>query len=107
MTDMKTKHTPGPWRVGKDATVYGPRLSIDDTGRVIGEFQVCDCKGYKCEREANAKLIAACPELLAALEDAEWLLRNLAINWKEAGSMKDSALRSANDAREAISKAQP
>jgi hypothetical protein len=38
----------------------------------------------------------------AALADAEWLLRKLAVNWKEAGSMKDSALRSADNAREAL-----
>jgi len=57
------------------------------------------------EQTANAILIAAAPDLLAALEDAEFLLRQLGINWKEAASMKDSALRSAEDACAAIAKA--
>jgi hypothetical protein len=41
-----------------------------------------------------------CRELLA---DAEFLLRKVGINWKEAGSMKDSCLRSADDAKKYLS----
>ena len=62
------KHTPGPWNVDGDATVYGPRFSIANDKEQIGRFEVADCKGYKQEREANARLIASAPELLAALE---------------------------------------
>jgi hypothetical protein len=40
--------------------------------------------------------------LVEALTDAEFLLRNLSINWKEAGAMKDSCARSAESAREAL-----
>lgn len=64
----QSKHTPGPWNVDGDATVYGPRFSIANDKEQIGRFEVADCKGYKQEREANARLIAAAPDLLLALE---------------------------------------
>lgn len=51
-----------------------------------------------------AKLRAQRDELAAALTDAEFLLRQIAINWEEAGSMKDSCARSAEDARAALAK---
>lgn len=64
------KHTPGPWSVRKNdhSCVSGPRMSIDGSGRKIGTFTVASCLGYKDEREANARLIAAAPELLKALQ---------------------------------------
>jgi hypothetical protein len=51
----------------------------------------------------NARLIAAAPEMLAALKDAEFLLRKAGLM---AGPMRDSFNRSASDAREAITKAE-
>lgn len=68
MQANETKHTPGPWRVGglDKCDVMGPRLSIDGSGRQTGTFAVAQCTGYKAEREANAALIAAAPELLEA-----------------------------------------
>ena len=50
--------------------------------------------------------IQATSELLEALKDAEFLLRKLSINWKEAGAMVDSTKRSAENARAAIAKAE-
>lgn len=65
MTD--TTHTPGPWIVTPDDyAVY----ETDDHGQ-RGET-VCVLSGYgsnKSLRNANARLIAAAPELLAALEE--------------------------------------
>jgi len=60
----QSKHTPGPWRTGGNElsafNVYGP------TGDLIAQ----------CLSTANARLIAAAPELLAALQMAlpalEW-----------------------------------
>ena len=52
---------------------------------------------------SNADLISAAPDLLAALKDAEFLLRKAGIM---AGPMKDSFNRSASDARAAIAKAE-
>jgi hypothetical protein len=51
----------------------------------------------------HADLIAAAPEMLAALKDAEFLLRKAGLM---AGPMRDSFNRSASDAREAIAKAE-
>lgn len=50
-----SKHTPGPWGLVRheDTWLVGPGIVIDDTAE---------------EDEANARLIAAAPELLAALE---------------------------------------
>lgn len=57
-------HTPGPWEVG----------NLDRNGQrvVRGEIEVCTC-WHHCvgsleeQMEANARLIAAAPDLLAAL----------------------------------------
>lgn len=63
---MNMKHTPGPWHIGMQPgpIIYGPN----------GE-QVADLRGERKtlvveldEAVANTKLIAAAPELLAALE---------------------------------------
>lgn len=59
------KHTPGPWTIGvrqptSDKFIYGP----------LGE-EIADCDrllNFPEENLANANLIAAAPELLAALE---------------------------------------
>lgn len=59
------KHTPGPWEIDSEqpSTVkkftHGNRLSI---ATVHGGY------GEKTRRTANARLIAAAPELLEALE---------------------------------------
>lgn len=57
---MNAKHTPGPWEAVDSMTVRTP-LSA-------GGFMVADlpCHTPHGERIANAKLIAAAPELLAA-----------------------------------------
>ena len=59
---MKTTHTPGPWHLGMQPgpIVYGPN----------GE-QVADLRKGMLHRDedvANIRLIAAAPDLLAALE---------------------------------------
>ena len=59
----ESKHTPGPWRVTK-RHVVGPVISSDDqsNGMVAG---VCDV--YGDNRNQDARLIAAAPDLLEAL----------------------------------------
>jgi hypothetical protein len=53
-------HTPGPWTLSDDGFVY------DESGERVADPHVAmqDID----EREANAHLIAAAPDLLAALE---------------------------------------
>lgn len=69
---------------------------LADGGRII-----CYFPGEYGMRQAS--LFAAAPELLAALEDAEFLLRKAGLI---AGPMQDSFKRSAADARAAIAKAE-
>lgn len=57
---MEAKHTPGPWHVYKGRGLY-----VDSSTAGL----VCKvAENRSAEKEANAHLIAAAPELLAALE---------------------------------------
>ena len=67
----KAKHTEGPWTLRPlneeigEYEIVGPRHS-DETGE--SEYIAVVCGGLP-ESEANARLIAAAPELLEALEE--------------------------------------
>lgn len=50
----------------------------------------------------HAALLAENARLRDALENAEFLLRKVSINWKEAGSMRDSLANAAALARAAL-----
>ncbi len=70
------KYTPGPWRKG-DTRATGSTMvhaaNWDRKSGEHGEVTVALVNGRAGEQEANARLIAAAPELLAALQDlAEW-----------------------------------
>jgi len=70
---MATKHTPGPWAVEdikSQGTMVYRRIHVGKTALgAISAYKLP--KGRDAEAEANARLIAAAPELLAALEIAE------------------------------------
>ena len=85
MENKKSKHTPGPWGVTR---LQGVEYVTIDGGRV----SVARVSALKTG-EANARLIAAAPELLAALE-----LALIAID-------EDAAPKVAGMARAAIAKA--
>ncbi len=53
---MKSQATPGPWEADQEGVIF----SIEDGTSI--------CSTYPRNREANARLIAAAPDLLAALE---------------------------------------
>ena len=90
---MTHTHTPGPWdQIGCD--IYSGEIKIARFIDIPWERML--------ENEANMNLIAAAPDLLAALEDAEFLLRKAGLM---EGPMRDSFNRSASDARAAIAKA--
>jgi hypothetical protein len=60
------KHTPGPWRVGDAVnTIFGPPLVRRRKGESPSLETIATLHG---NRHGNANLIAAAPELLAALE---------------------------------------
>ena len=68
-------HTPGPWKV---QTPRGPQHAIDRKFEIVapldgGELVIVgEHTGIDCLKEANARLIAAAPDLLAACEYARY-----------------------------------
>ncbi len=61
---MTTKHTPGPWatHLVDETVVVIPRRPLPQRISMLGHSEVADDEDY-----ANARLIAAAPELLEAL----------------------------------------
>jgi hypothetical protein len=102
----KAKHTPGPWQFNEyphytDFTIWGGGGAFP----VVTEF---DDRGDHTVTTANARLIAAAPDLLAALQRAEALLRiacNPGID-KNFTLCTSSCQWAANEARAALAKAQ-
>lgn len=75
------KHTPGPWLVDMDANIMAGELRI---GYVTGESESGD---FTVADEANARLIAAAPDMLAILQRLLELNRDgrvMARCWGEA-----------------------
>lgn len=71
---MKAKHTPGPWRITDHAEsavfVYaGDNQYLNHVARVHNT-------PTKATRQANARLIAAAPDMLAMLKQLRDLLQN-------------------------------
>lgn len=68
---MDTKHTPGPWHVtGKHAECEVRYVGVDTSDR--HSQQIATLYGFGGEQqEANARLIAAAPELLEAIQEIE------------------------------------
>lgn len=64
MTDRPSNHTPGPWTTGHGNTYVIRQDKLN--GRRVAELMSRDAAAYD-EAFANAKLIAAAPELLEAL----------------------------------------
>jgi hypothetical protein len=68
---MKAQHTPGNWTLTLEGSVVHGTL-IQGKTKHGGEFTIAELhtrQGTK-ETKANARLIAACPELLAACKRA-------------------------------------
>jgi hypothetical protein len=61
-------HTPGPWRS------HGAGGEIHGNSRVVATM--CWCSGMHDEDEANARLIAAAPDMLAALNAIRVWMKN-------------------------------
>jgi hypothetical protein len=66
---MNAKHTPGPWSVHGDSHTL---IGADDGKMMLAsafhKHAVCEWQRTQAEAQANARLIAAAPELLAALQ---------------------------------------
>lgn len=71
-----SKHTPGPWVFGQDGYSLGNGVvySRHPNGN---PKDICTVSGWAGEKIANARLIAAAPDLLDALENCEKRLTNM------------------------------
>ena len=66
------EHTPGPWKASKPSKVW--QVNVDGDRRLIPIALMVESKPYEKHIAANARLIAAAPDLLEAnltLEAAE------------------------------------
>ncbi len=74
--NTEQKHTPGPWRVGDGSFVIGnhpaPGITGSDDVHHYGGHLICESVS-----QANARLIAAAPDLLEALK-ATWKILDAA-----------------------------
>lgn len=70
---MKTQHTPGPWYVFVEKHNWGFTPHVTTSPEPKGGAPICTFNGlaYRdgSETEANARLIAAAPDLFDALSD--------------------------------------
>ena len=65
---METKHTPGPWMIAESDERFVYALNEKGFNRFCAQVQ--DAHTDISELQANARLIAAAPELLEALNRA-------------------------------------
>lgn len=106
---MNNKHTPGPWKVtyngsygpyvdapGNDRTGYG--TAAHDIG--IETHSICAVGGPNAK--ANARLIAAAPELLAALKLCAEIIRDAG---DELPTMVAGGYDQVNEAADAVNAA--
>ncbi len=114
---MSTKHTPGPWRIVDDSEMKnrGPAICgvekafttisihAHPTGKPCPTVEILDETG-----EANARLIAAAPELLEALNEIAELETKTRICFDpdDAESLWDLLQQALQTARAAIAKAE-
>ena len=62
----KLQHTPGPWKACKRGD-YSEDFDKQSQIIIGDEMRICAVHSYDIEGEANARLIAAAPEMLEAL----------------------------------------
>lgn len=98
------KHTPGPWEAEEDEVFDKVSYQITSGHRLIAELFMCS--GGWDEYEANARLIAATPEMLEALGRIEALHCNLRYGGpapEDLQSLSDALEEACNTASDAIS----
>ena len=92
---IKTKHTPGPWKMDKDERVGGWAILQKETN----PNSICMVRD-----EVNAQLIAAAPELLEALKELQFVIKKFGIrepnNLTQCFGAMDKAKRAINKTEE-------
>ena len=102
MKTTQAKHTPGPWYVEQDGDAW--KINSDECGIALVHDPIAIELDRADEIEANARLIAAAPELLEALDELTTLL--LPDNPKPKGGLCETCRRLAFETvRAAIAKA--
>lgn len=98
-----SNHTPGPWETIDGAEVYptSGTTSYCPLARVEGPWSGSTLYANASEARANGRLIAAAPELLAALIACR---EQLAV-WVDTGSLDEADFAAVKMADEAIRKA--
>ena len=95
---MSAGHTPGPWSL-EDAS---QRIVTDDYVGVFAERanpgDKLPAQCYGPNREANARLIAAAPELLEPLKGLRDELENIYSNYQDVREQQDKARKIICDA---------
>jgi hypothetical protein len=71
---MRIDHTSGPWIVKNTPEDYNTGVYTDDEGHGIGGVNICITNKRVHAEIANARLIAAAPDLLAALKETLLIL---------------------------------
>lgn len=83
---MNAKHTPGPWRVTGAMTKYVEARIRDGWVQEVAAVGPTEKDhGYGPQQEANARLIAAAPDLLEALESVWLWMENQADGQSKGG----------------------
>ena len=92
---MPHSFTPGPWVVVGRLTKYVEARLV---GRLIQEVAACGPtmadEGYGQQQEANARLIAAAPDLLEALQDVDalWMHHSIAHGDGKIGPLHEKVI---------------
>lgn len=105
MSDQPTSHTPGPWRprdyLNNDGDIWIDCFAPDRRGKSQGgTLAIALHTGCgKGDMHANARLIAAAPDLLAACRAAEQCITDLLDVYGRGASMLvlDEAVKSLRD----------
>ena len=103
---MSEQHTPGPWTFDNEIEFICTDASLH--GEWYGDWAVARVNIIRAEAKANARLIAAAPDLLEALESAWLWMENQADGQSKGGHATFDLLmlREQRDiARAAIAKA--
>ena len=92
---MPHSFTPGPWVVVGNLTKYVEARLV---GGLIQEVAACGPtmadEGYGQQQEANARLIAAAPDLLEALQDVDalWMHHSVAHGDGKIGPLHEKVI---------------
>lgn len=107
----KSKHTPGPWsdEDGNAITAAGGRIGIACIERFPTEDFWCGIERFPAEDEckANVRLMAAAPELLAALQAMVGYQESTDLDDEDAGGEYGDGKRAMIAARAVLAKLSP